>query len=285
MVGWSIWCSAASTAPPFFLQERAEDLLDRSAIAMFPNVRNSGLMGRVVQCLEDGKPLIIEDLKYFSDRFDDFRRYEIRSTRAGVDLIVFTWRDVTEYFQNVERLAASEQTYRLLVENSGDVIVHTRECIDGGNEIVWVSPNVGEMLGAPVEHFLGRRLSELVPSEEAQAHAARWEKVNGGAIVKGRVRLRLADGAPRWFHLRVNPPFAMPRAVATVPSPRSVRPIRRWLPSRRWRRPAGNRPGPMNGTAGPWKTLVSACAWSPWMVASWRSTTRCVASSASTQNP
>ncbi|MEI6253931.1 MAG: PAS domain-containing protein, partial [Mycobacteriaceae bacterium] len=196
---------SVNRATCLFTREREEDLLDRSAVAMLPNLRGSGLIGRIAQCLEDGKPVIVEDFKVFTTVLDDFRLYDMRATRAGVDLIVFTWRDVTQRFQDLDRIAASEERYRLLVENSGDVIVHTRECDDGGNEIVWVSPNVAEVLGAPAEHWLGRRLSELFAPEDAQAHAARWKKVSEGAVIKERVRFKSADDVAHWFHVRIKP--------------------------------------------------------------------------------
>jgi PAS domain S-box-containing protein len=87
-----------------------------------------------------------------------------------------------------ELIADSETAYRLLVENAGDLICHTREDATGRSRIVWISPNVQDVLGAPAEYWLGRTLLELVPPEDAQAHIDRWKKIDAGASISERVR-------------------------------------------------------------------------------------------------
>ncbi len=104
-----------------------------------------------------------------------------------------------------ELIANSETAYRLLVENAGDLICHTREDNTGSNRIVWISPNVRDVLGAPPEYWLGRTLLELVPPEDAQAHIDRWKKVDEGTAISERVRMRAVDGVLHWFHLNVKP--------------------------------------------------------------------------------
>ena len=113
---------------------------------------------------------------------------------------------LTETLQQQNKLIAdSETTYRLLVENAGDLICHTREDSMGTNRIVWISPNVQAVLGAPQEHWLGRTLREFVAPEDVQAHADRWRKVSAGEAVSQRVRMRSVDGAEHWFHVNVKP--------------------------------------------------------------------------------
>ncbi len=104
-----------------------------------------------------------------------------------------------------DRIAASETTYRLLAENAGDLVCQTREDGNGANRVVWVSPNVQTVLGAPPEYWVGRRLREFVLPEDAQSHSARWQKVSAGGAVSQRVRMVSADGTPHWFHARIKP--------------------------------------------------------------------------------
>ena len=61
------------------------------------------------------------------------------------------------------------------------------------------------MLGAPPEHWLGRTPLDLVPPEDAQAHAAGWQKVSEGGVVSQRVRMSSVDGVLHWFHVQVKP--------------------------------------------------------------------------------
>ena len=107
--------------------------------------------------------------------------------------------------RQTDHVAASEERYRLLAENAGDLVCHTREDNKGRHKIVWISPNVEAVLGAPPEHWIGRVLLELVIPEDAPAHAARWKKVKGGGGVSQRVRMSSIDGVVHWFHARIKP--------------------------------------------------------------------------------
>ena len=323
-----------------------DNYLNRSVAVTLPNLKVSGMMEHIVQCFEDGKPVIMDDVPYFSDVLLETRHFDCRATQAGVDLIAFTWRDVTERFQYIEQIAASERkyrrsidnaavgmclitpegrfedvndalcrflgydaetlkqknwqeltapgyadediqnvtavlegrvdsyrrvkqyvhaeghlvwgdlsvgcmrdadgqvqyliseitditaqveaternriladelrrqkdrlevserTYRLLAENAGDLVCHTREDDKGRHIIVWISPNVEAVLGAPPKHWVGRALLEFVSPDEARVHAARWKKVRDGGPVGQRVRMSSIDGVVHWFHARIKP--------------------------------------------------------------------------------
>lgn len=143
----------------------------------------------------------------------------IRDERGRVENFISQITDITAQVEADERnrvltqelqrqnelIAESETTYRLLVENAGDVLCHTREDSAGDNRIVWISPNVEAVLGAPPDHWIGRLLRELVIPEDIQAHSERWKLVTEGHSVSQRTRIRSADGALHWFHVNVKP--------------------------------------------------------------------------------
>lgn len=174
---------SANRASCSFMQQREEELVDRSAVAVLPSQDSPGLMGRVAQCLEDSKPVILDDFRYFNHVAQDFRRYDIRAAQAGLDLIVFTWRDVTDRYTFVQRIAASEQHYRMLAENAGDVVTHFRE-----GRVVWASPSVEAVLGAPPEYWLGRSVLEFVPAEDVSINLLRLARLAEGGTVAERLR-------------------------------------------------------------------------------------------------
>lgn len=182
-----------------FIGAREGDLLGRGVVASFPNVPVSGLMAQVAGCLS-GKPAILEDFAYFSDVAKEFRRYDMRATQAGAELIVFTWRDVTERFQNGQRVAASEQQYRLVAENMRDFVAHIRD-----GRIVWASPSVKGVLGATPDYWIGREAGEMVPPEDLPASAKHGAILLAGGIVQERVRVVAVDGIAHWVHLHANP--------------------------------------------------------------------------------
>jgi len=182
-----------------FIGSLERDLLDRGVVSAFPNVSVSGLMGQVVECL-DGTPVILEDFAYFSDVTKEHRRYDMRATQAGAELVVFTWRDVTERFQNGQRIAASEQQYRLVAENMRDFVAHIRD-----GRIVWASPSVKVVLGATQDYWIGREAREMVPPEDLPNSADHRAILMAGGIVQERVRVVAVDGVVHWVHLHANP--------------------------------------------------------------------------------
>ena len=86
------------------------------------------------------------------------------ATQVGAELLILSWTDVTDRFVTDRLLADSEQRYRLLAENSADVVCHLRD-----GKCVWISPSVEAVLGAPPESWLGRHAHDVVPPEDAAA--------------------------------------------------------------------------------------------------------------------
>lgn len=183
-----------------YLGLRESDLVGYTQRQATPDLESSELKRRYVQCLDDGEPVIQDDFSLSNETLDDARRYDIRATRAGADLLSLTWRDVTERFVAARRLAVSEENYRLIAENSGDVIAHIRD-----GTIVWVSPSVEAALGAPPAHWVGRQMEETVLPEAAPALAAQAATVLLGGEVRQRIRIIGADGAAHWFHMHAKP--------------------------------------------------------------------------------
>ena len=109
-------------------------------------------------------------------------------------------QDITERFQAVQRIADSEQQYRLVAENMRDFVAHVRD-----GRIVWASPSVTGVLGATPDYWIGREARVMVPSEDLSASADHWAILMAGGIVQERVRVVGVDGVVHWVHLHANP--------------------------------------------------------------------------------
>ena len=191
---------SVNRAACIYLGLAESELVGHTQLENSPNLEGSELHRRYAQCLEDGQPVVFDDFPFFNEILDDARRYDIRATRAGADLLSLTWTDVTDRFDAAQRLAASEQNYRLLAENSGDVIVHIRD-----GRVAWVSPSVEAVLGAPPEYWVGRQLQESVPAEDVPALGVRTSTVLAGGAVRERVQVLSADGVKHWFDMYAKP--------------------------------------------------------------------------------
>ena len=99
-----------------------------------------------------------------------------------------------------QRIADAETRYRLLAENSSDVILHARD-----GRIVWVSPSVEGMFGAPPEHWVGQELRVATPAEGLAAHVERVKVVAAGGTVQQRIQLIGADGTSHWVDVHATP--------------------------------------------------------------------------------
>ena len=191
---------SVNRAACLFLGREEHELVTVSQLESMANLEGSGLWERLLDCLETGSPLVLDDFPFYSELFDDERRVDFRATKAGPDLISLTWRDVTERFEATQRVAASERNYRLLAENSPDIVCHIRD-----DRIVWVSPSVEDVLGAPPEFWIGRESREVIPPADAEKYAALVSQVLAGEGVQTRARVTAVDGVAHWVHVRGRP--------------------------------------------------------------------------------
>ena len=176
------------------------EIIGRSLLEAQPSLVSSGLFGRYVTCVDTGEPVILDDFEIFNSMLGEDRRFDIRVVRAGVDLISLTFSDVTERSDAARRIASSERAYRLLAENSSDMVTHVRD-----GRFAWTSPSVADVVGASPEYWVGRPLQEIIPPEDAAAFAARLETLSAGGTVRERVRVVAVDGVTHWADLHARP--------------------------------------------------------------------------------
>nr|MCW1959204.1 PAS domain S-box protein [Mycobacterium sp.] len=191
---------SANRAACSYLGLQESDLVGHTQLENSPNLRGSELQRRYIQCLADGEPVILADYPFFNQILADARRYDLQATRAGADLLSLTWRDVTDRFFTMQRIAESELKYRLIAENSSDAVFHARD-----GRVVWVSPSIESLLGAPPQHWVGRDMRDSVPFEDRAAHDRQVEALAAGGEVQERARVIGADGVTHWIHIHSKP--------------------------------------------------------------------------------
>jgi sigma-B regulation protein RsbU (phosphoserine phosphatase) len=175
------------------------DLVGTRLRDTFPELERSGLLSRYAHCLETGEPVVVHDFQYPGGSPDD-RRFDIQATRAGPDLLALTWSNVTARFRAAQRLAESELQYRLIAENSGDMVAHLRD-----GRFVWVSPSAQEILGAPPERWIGREFREIAPDQALSTFDEAREILQAGKVFRRNVPVVSVDGVAHWVHLHAKP--------------------------------------------------------------------------------
>ena len=110
--------------------------------------------------------------------------------------------DVTERKKAVEALKESEELYRLLAENSTDLIVkHSADGI-----ALYVSPAVRTLLGYEPEEVMGRSMFDFFhPEEMVEAHSVHKYTIGGQGINTMRFRVRRRDGGYIWLETSAKP--------------------------------------------------------------------------------
>ena len=107
--------------------------------------------------------------------------------------------DITDSVHAREALARSEEHYRLLAENSSDVVF--RASADGYLE--WISPSVQDVLGWDPEKVMGRSILEFVSPEDVPQDLRLGVYNRDDVDFQGRVRA--ADGSARWMDIESRP--------------------------------------------------------------------------------
>jgi len=107
-------------------------------------------------------------------------------------------RDVEAEVRAEHNLAASEELYRLIAENSSDVVI----LADEQNRALWISPSVTPTLGWQPEDVVGHQAHEFLHPDDWQADDHRGEADRRPHFnAPQRLRMNCKDGSWRWMEV------------------------------------------------------------------------------------
>lgn len=120
----------------------------------------------------------------------------VRDNDGQVQYFIVQIVDMTARVETDHALRASEEQYRLLVEESSDFLIRTHA--DTGI-IEWVSPSVTRVLGWEPSEVVGRSaLHFLHPADHPGAVGTR-QRIDAGERFNGRQRVLCKDGGYKWL--------------------------------------------------------------------------------------
>lgn len=189
----------ANDAACEYNERTREELVGSRLLDLLPGQAGSGMLNLYAEAVESGAPLILDDFPYPHEIIGSERRFDIRAIRVG-DALSFTWRDVTDRHRAVEELRASEEQFRLLAQNSSDVVIRRV-----GEEIIWVSPSLIDTLGWHPKEWIGRNGLDFVHPEERDTASQLAEAVESGEDHIIRLRMRAKGGDYHWCDVRAHP--------------------------------------------------------------------------------
>ena len=124
----------------------------------------------------------------------------LRDRDLGFAGEVHSLRDIGPEVAARTALAESERRYRLIAENSSDVIVRFR---DGA--VIWVSPSVTRTLGGTPQTWVGRPLDTMIDADDLGRAQRLVESLHRNDSQVMRLRVIALSGQTQWVdaHVRV----------------------------------------------------------------------------------
>ena len=185
-----------------YLAMPRETLIGKGFLEISPRAEAEGFLDLYRRALESAEPITVANFVHENLSRGRTAYYDIHARGISEQRLALTWRDVTDRHLAVERIAQSEQQFRLLAENSSDVILLS----DDDTRMHWVSPASTLTLGWKPEELQGHFAVEFVHPDDlpallvAIAHSAAT-----GEAIRPRYRWRHPDGSYRWVEAAGRP--------------------------------------------------------------------------------
>ncbi|HEV3186731.1 MAG TPA: PAS domain S-box protein [Acidimicrobiales bacterium] len=171
-----------------------EKMIGGRLLDILPGHKRSGVFATYVHALETGEPMILDDSVYFNEIMNSERHCDVRALKVG-DGLSYTWRDVTERLQLMEK-------YRLLAENASDVVYET----DAEGSFKWVSPSASRILEWDPDDLLGTSSFDIIFDEDLpKVHAHRRRTMKGEFTQAIEARYRSSSGDLHWMSVSARP--------------------------------------------------------------------------------
>jgi diguanylate cyclase (GGDEF)-like protein/PAS domain S-box-containing protein len=176
------------------------ELIGMRLTHLLPGHTGSELLARYVHTVESGETLVLDDYPYEDEIHGGIRYFDTRAVRIGENLS-YTWRDVTERHRAQEALARSESQYRLLAENSSDIVVR----LSPVGTVLWASPSITEALGWDPDEWLGKTPDDFAHPDDLESLRLAREGLRSGTLPLShgvwvtRFRVLAKDGAYHWI--------------------------------------------------------------------------------------
>ncbi len=176
----------------------ADELTGALLREAFPEV-SAEFMSMLDTIVHTGRHLVHAGIAMPSAVRRSVRRFNVSGVPFG-DGVIFTFRDVTDEFDTLQRLSRSERLYRLLAENITDVVFVLRDEI-----ITWASPSSEAVLGWRADDLIGRCWREFIASEDHDSITSWLTDETADARARFRVRYLTRADEVHWSSLLLSP--------------------------------------------------------------------------------
>ena len=178
------------------------DLIGSSMLTQMPEQRSNGLFDLYTAAFLSNRALHLDGFRYSVDVGSHPAEFvlDIRAIRVGEALSV-SWRDDTERSALHRTLERSEERFRMLAENSTDVVIE----IDLSGRVVYASPSTAVLSGFTPEQLQGGHVLQFVATDDVTMAQLVGEHLLRGESSDYEMRLVDANGDHKWNRVRVHP--------------------------------------------------------------------------------
>lgn len=116
--------------------------------------------------------------------------YPVKDKQGQISEVVLVHEDITHAVEAQEKIRQSEQLYRLVVENSQDLI----SLMDLKSNLLYVSPSHEKILGYKLSELIGQNLTSLIHPDDLPIIQEELKKSIQGQVITSSVRIKHKDG-------------------------------------------------------------------------------------------
>jgi PAS domain S-box-containing protein len=164
-----------------------EEMIGARLLDVLPGHKSSGVFEKYVRAVESGEPLMLDDSVYYNEAHGSERHCDVRALKVG-DGLSYTWRDVTERTQLIEK-------YRMLAENASDIVCET----DFDGIIKWMSPSATTLGWDPATLMGTPAINMIFEQDHAIARTARQRVRDGAPGAQFEARFAEDNGDLHWM--------------------------------------------------------------------------------------
>lgn len=179
-----------------------EDFHGRTVLDFLPEYVARRGIASIAHVLATGETVLREsDVEIDGEvRWFDIRYQPVRDEQGVIVEVLQISHEVTEQVRAREKSRESEARYRLLAENTVDVVYS----LGAHLRITYISPSVETLLGYPPEHVYNASLFDfVVPEDKERIAGAVKERIAAGeSFGVTEFSIRNADGNIRWVENR-----------------------------------------------------------------------------------
>lgn len=185
-----------------YLRQTADQLVGKRLLEVAPQMEGGALFGQYLLAADSDGFFSVDAFASPAYMAGAVGYFDVRARHIVGDRLALAWRNVTAAREMAQRLADSERHFRLLAENSSDVILLS----DADTTLHWVSPSAATTLGWPPEQLMGHRAVEFIHPDDLPALLEAVARSTAtGETIRPRYRWRTPEGTYRWMEAAGRP--------------------------------------------------------------------------------